>query len=271
MFKLNVKKEQVFVNFLQNKLSKGKKKVNGGRNNQGFITMKHQGGQCKRNIRIINSKYLLWNIYGIVLKFIYEANRNAPLMLVCYLNGVLSYHIAVKDIKLGDLCFVGDFKSNLVFVKNWTTKFSSLFEGNMIHNVELVPLNGTKLIRSAGTAGQLLKIDKKKEQVLVRLPSKEERLLSISSVCSLGQNANLNHFLLSIDKAGRNRHLGVRPVVRGVAMNSVDHPHGGGRGKTSGAGGFRSQVTFKGKVAKTQPTRNKNKNSIFIAKARKKC
>jgi large subunit ribosomal protein L2 len=267
---LNIlKEEKKLVEFLANKLVKGKKKKFAGRNNQGFITVRHQGGQCDRQYRIINFTYFYWNCYGIILKFSYDPNRTAPIMLLCYLNGILSCHLAVKNLKVGDLFYIGNINNEVKHILNRTSYFSNITEGSLISNISHLKNKGTQFVRAAGTSAQLLKIDNVKKKVLLRLPSKEERLVDLDAICTLGQVANINHFFFSISTAGRNRLLGKRPTVRGVAMNPVDHPHGGGQGKTSGAGGFRSQVTFKGRVAKTQPTRNPSKNNIFILKTKR--
>jgi len=234
----------------------GKKIYHAGRNNEGIISVRHKGSQVKRLFRIINFKFFYWNIYGIVIKFCYDPNRTAPLVLICAMNGILFYQVASINLKLGGVLFLGNKPKNITKKHFTFSNFISNFaEGNLVNNMEFKNLKGSQVVRSAGCFGQILKIRDLK--VLVRLPSKEERFFAFNIVCVIGQIANTNHFLLSLSKAGRNRLLGVRPCVRGVAMNPVDHPHGGGQGKTSGAGGFRSQVTFKGKVAKTQPTRKK--------------
>lgn len=260
--------------FICKRLIKGKVKKYSGRNNKGKITIRHKGGRSDRFFRIVNFKYYFWNIYGIILKFVYDPNRKSPLMLVCYLNGILSYHLAVKGNNIGDFVFVGDInlESKKSKVKTLTSFFFNFANGMLINNISLgsSSFSNCKFVKAAGTVAYLLKVDELSRKALVRLPSKEERFFSFTGLCTLGQVANLNHFLLDISKAGRSRHLGIRPTVRGVAMNPIDHPHGGGQGRTSGAGGFRSQVTFKSKVAKTQPTRKKNKIDVFIIKKRKK-
>lgn len=253
------------------KLCDGKVYNMAGRNFHGKITARYRGGKCDRFFRLVDFKKFFWNFYAIVLKFSYDPNRTAPLMLVCYLNGCLSYQVAIAGLKLGDFIFVGELcnrKYNCASIGT-TTIYKDLKEGTLVNNLEIMSLVGAQFVRAAGCAAQLLKIDKKKKWVLVRLPSKEERFFFFDNICTIGQIANVNHGALISGLAGRNRRLGLKPVVRGVAMNPVDHPHGGGQGKTSGAGGFRSQVTFTGRVAKMRPTRDKKKNSFFIMKHRK--
>jgi large subunit ribosomal protein L2 len=268
--KLNLDVEKNLNKFLGKKLINGKKKIKSGRNNKGVITIRHRGGQVSRLFRILNLKYFFWNIIGIILKFVYDPNRNTPLMLVCYLNGILTYGLAIKDLKIGQFIFIGDkvfeYKKS---IKNLTNFFFNFQNGSLINGLENRFLSGAKFVRSAGTVAVLLRSDRTSNRVLVRLPSKEERLFNSKCICTLGQIANINHFLFDISMAGRSRHLGIKSVVRGVAMNPVDHPHGGGQGKTSGAGGFRSQVTYKSKVAKGQPTRTYGKFHTFIVKTRK--
>jgi large subunit ribosomal protein L2 len=148
---------------------------------------------------------------------------------------------------------------------------SDLQDGLIVNNIEIKPLKGSTISRSAGTSSQILKVNYNESGYsLIRLPSKEERLFDYNCIATIGQLSELNHFLLVKGKASINIFYGRRPVVRGVAMNRIDHPHGGGQGKTSGAGGQRSQVTFNSKVAKGQPTRRKKKKLIFVVFSRKK-
>jgi large subunit ribosomal protein L2 len=262
----------LFNNLIVKRLRNGKKFKESGRNNKGKITIRHKGGACDRIFRIVNFQYYLWNIYGIVTKFVYDPNRSGLLMLICYLNGIVSYHLAIKGSNLGDMIFIGsngleNLKKNVKLITSFFYKFSN---GILINNLSVSEKKQCVYVRSAGTVAQLLKVDSLRKEIVVRLPSKEERIFLSNGICTTGQLANFNSFLLEKSMAGRVRHLGVRPCVRGVAMNPIDHPHGGGQGKTSGAGGRRSQVTFTGKVAKTQPTRNKSKSNIFILRKRKK-
>jgi large subunit ribosomal protein L2 len=258
--------EKVLNKFLKKRLSNGIKVNSAGRSNSGKITVRHKGCQIKRLIRVLNFKFFFWNVYGIIIKVCYDPNRTAPIVLNCYTNGIVSYQIASTNAKIGGLVFIGEVNFKEKNLSMFTSFINNFNEGSLVNNIEIHKFKGSQCIRSAGCSGQVLK--KKEGTVLVRLPSKEERIFSANSIATLGQIANVKHFLLKISKAGRNRLLGIRPTVRGVAMNPIDHPHGGGQGKTSGAGGYRSQVTFKSKVAKTQPTRNKRKNSIYIKKFR---
>lgn len=254
------------------KLSQGKKKQCGGRNNKGFICIRHKGGGHKRIIRLIDFKKIFWGLRGVILRFSYDPLRSAPLALICYDNGILSYHVATEGISIGKFIYVGNLQGVPSASQKGCVEFLHLMpEGSLIHGLEFSPLQGSIASRAAGTFAQLLKARYSKTKFsLVRLPSKEERLVSYNSIATLGRVSNGDHFLVQKSKAGLQRNLGVRPAVRGVAMNPIDHPHGGGQGKTSGAGGQRSQVSFKGFVAKTKPTRNKKKPLNFIMLSRKK-
>jgi large subunit ribosomal protein L2 len=266
-------KEQKLTFSSKKKLSQGKKLEHAGRNHTGSITLKHRGGGHKRNLRIVDLKKVLWNMYGIILKFVYDSNRTAPLVLICFLNGILSYQIASQGLKIGSFIFIGNLKhkKKLTFDKGDTSVIKDMQDGTFVNSIELNFMKGGSLVRAAGTTAQLLKVAYTSNNYsLFRLPSKEERLIFANSIATIGQIANLDHFLLIKSKASINRFLGKKPIVRGVAMNPIDHPHGGGQGKTSGAGGFRSQVTFNGKVAKGQPTRSRNKKTTFIIFSRKK-
>lgn len=256
---------------VRKKLSQGKKKQCSGRNNKGLICVRHKGGGHKRIIRLIDFKKIFWGLRGVVLRFSYDPIRTAPLALICYDNGILSYHIATEGIYIGKFIYVGNLRCVPLALQKGGVDFLHLMpEGSLINSIEFAPLQGSIASRSAGTFAQLLRAQYINTHFsLVRLPSKEERLVSSSCIATIGCVSNGDHFLVRKAKAGLRRNLGVRPTVRGVAMNPIDHPHGGGQGKTSGAGGQRSQVTFKGFVAKTKPTRNKKKSLNFIMLSRK--
>ncbi|MDR2104211.1 MAG: 50S ribosomal protein L2 [Deferribacteraceae bacterium] len=240
-------------------LSKSKKRKS-GRNSAGRITVRHMGGGHKRRYRIIDFKRNKEGIDGKIASIEYDPNRSANIALVNYIDGEKRYILAPNGLKVGDVITSGgeaDIK---------TGNSRRLFElpvGTLIHNIEMRPGKGGQLVRSAGTFAQLL--SKEGAYCHVRLPSGEVRLIKSECRASIGQVGNLDHENISLGKAGRKRWLGVRPTVRGVAMNPVDHPHGGGEGRTSGG---RHPVTPWGKPTKGYKTRKKNKpsNKYIITK-----
>jgi len=234
-----------------------------GRNNHGRITVRHKGGGHKRKYRIIDFKRNKDGIAGNVSTIEYDPNRSARIALLTYADGEKRYILAPVGLKVGDVVESGvdaDIKvGNSKMLKN-------LPVGTVIHNVELRPGKGGQLARSAGTYAQLLA--KEGTYCHVRLPSSEIRLVKAECKATIGQVSNPEHENISIGKAGRTRWMGVRPTVRGVAMNPIDHPHGGGEGRTSGG---RHPVTPWGVPTKGYKTRNKKKPSNkYIVTRRKK-
>ncbi len=236
----------------------------GGRNNQGKLTVRHQGGGHKRKYRIIDFKRTKDGIPGKVATVEYDPNRTANIALINYADGEKRYILAPKGLKVGDVITSGlgsDIKvGNALELKNIPV-------GTIIHNIELRPGKGGQLARSAGASAQLLA--KEGEYVTVRLGSGEMRMILGKCRASIGQVGNIDHELIKVGKAGRSRWLGKRPTVRGVVMNPVDHPHGGGEGKSPI--GRKAPVTPWGKPALGLKTRKKGKHSDqYIVRRRKK-
>ncbi|WP_400164655.1 50S ribosomal protein L2 [Brevibacillus sp. TJ4] len=235
-----------------------------GRNNQGKITVRHQGGGHKRKYRIIDFKRNKDGIVGRVATIEYDPNRSANIALINYADGEKRYILAPHNLKVGDEIVSGadaDIKiGNALPLENIPV-------GTTIHNIELKPGKGGQLVRAAGASAQLLGRDG--EFVIVRLSSGETR--RIHNVCraTIGQVGNLDHELINVGKAGRSRWLGVRPTVRGSVMNPNDHPHGGGEGRAPI--GRKAPVTPWGKPALGLKTRKKkNKSDQYIIRRRKK-
>lgn len=235
------------------------KKQTGGRNNTGRITSYHKGGACKRKIRLIDYNRFLWNIFGLVKRIEYDPQRNSLIALIIYSNGILSYIIATEGLQVGDLVYSGE---RVVFKTGNSTLLEKLFVGARISNIEIRPKLGAKFIRSAGAYGTIISIHI--NSVVVKLKSNEIRRFASDCVATLGGVSNFQFMFRNFRKAGYYRLRGWRPVVRGVAMNPVDHPHGGGQGKTSGG---RPSVTPWGVITKGKPTRRKV--SPFVIKLRK--
>ncbi|WP_312117410.1 50S ribosomal protein L2 [Brevibacillus reuszeri] len=237
---------------------------NAGRNNQGRITVRHQGGGHKRKYRIIDFKRNKDGIIGRVATIEYDPNRSANIALINYADGEKRYIIAPQNLKVGDRIVSGadaDIKIGNAL------PLEKIPVGTTIHNIELKPGKGGQLVRAAGTSAQLLGRDG--EFVIVRLSSGETR--RIHNVCraTIGQVGNQDHELLNIGKAGRSRWMGVRPTVRGSVMNPNDHPHGGGEGRAPI--GRKAPVTPWGKPTLGLKTRKKkNKSDQYIIRRRKK-
>lgn len=236
-------------------------KVSGGRNNSGRTTVFHRGGTVKRYYRVVDFKRLVVGVPAVIRRVEYDPNRNSFLLLVCYMNGFLSYLLAPMSMKVGDFIINGD--SFLQEVGN-TLTLNELYLGSLVHNIELYPGSGGKLVRAAGLFAQVLKrYGLNNEYTLVKFPSGEYRLLSGLCRATLGIVSNIDNRYLKLVKAGQSRWLGFRPSVRGVAKNPVDHPHGGGEGK---GGPGRPSVSRWGVLAKGFRTRKKNKINKFVAK-----
>ncbi|MBL0701828.1 MAG: 50S ribosomal protein L2 [Spiroplasma sp.] len=235
-----------------------------GRNNQGKITVRHHGGGAKQKYRIIDFKRNKDGIIGRVATIEYDPNRTANIALIHYLDGEKRYIIAPKGLKVGSEIISGpsqDIKTGNCL------PLSDIPMGTIVHNVELKPGKGAQLVRSAGTSAQLL--GKEEKYVIVRLSSGEVRKILATCRATIGEVGNESHELVKIGKAGRKRHMGVRPTVRGSVMNPNDHPHGGGEGRAPV--GRKSPMTPWGKPALGLKTRNKNKHSNkYIVRGRKK-
>lgn len=225
-----------------------------GRNNKGQITVRHRGGGVKRKYRIVDFKRIKDDITAIVASIEYDPNRSANIALINYKDGVKSYIIAPKGLKVGDIVVSG--KQTDVKIGN-TMEIMNIPVGTVIHNVELRPGKGGQLARSAGNSAQIL--GREGKYVLIRLGSGETRKILGTCRATIGVVGNEDYELVNIGKAGRKRHMGIRPTVRGSVMNPNDHPHGGGEGKTGI--GRPGPCTPWGKPALGLKTRKKNKQS----------
>jgi large subunit ribosomal protein L2 len=239
-------------------------KNNAGRNNAGRITMRHQGGGHKRKYRVIDFKRDKDGIPAKVATIEYDPNRSANIALLHYADGEKRYILAPVGVKAGTTVISGE-GADIRPGNAMPLKYMPV--GTLIHNIELKLGKGGQLVRSAGGSAQLMA--KEGKYAHVRLPSGEVRLISQECKATIGQVGNLEHENITIGKAGRARWLGKRPTVRGVVMNPVDHPHGGGEGKAPI--GRKSPVTPWGKPTLGYKTRKKNKKSDqFIARRRNK-
>ena len=238
------------------------KKRSSGRNNRGRITMWQRGGGHKRHYRIIDFKRDKIGIPARVATVEYDPNRSAFISLIHYLDGEKRYILYPMGLKVGDRIVSGAEAD--VIVGN-ALPLENIPAGTAIHNLELQPGKGAQVVRSAGTSAQLL--SKEGTIGLVRLPSGEVRRFNLRCMATIGQLGNPDHEKVSLGKAGRKRWMGKRPNVRGVAMNPVDHPLGGGEGKSSGG---RHPVTPWGKPTRGYKTRNNRRTDRFIARRRGK-
>ena len=237
-------------------------KKNAGRNSYGRITVRHQGGGNRQKYRVIDFKRDKRDVEGKVLRLEYDPNRSAYIALVEYVDGERRYILAPVGLNVGDTVFASaaaDIKpGNALPLQNIPV-------GTVIHNIELYPGRGAQLVRSAGVAAQLMA--KENGMATVRLPSSEMRKVRLDCFATIGQVGNIDHANVHIGKAGRKRHMGIRPTVRGSVMNPVDHPHGGGEGKSPV--GRPGPVTPWGKPALGYKTRKtKNATDKFIVKRR---
>ena len=242
-------------------LTEGLKKT-GGRNNKGRITTRHIGGGHKRRYRIIDWKRNKWDVEGTVERLEYDPNRTAFIALIKYEDGELRYIIAPQRLQVGDKVIASekaDVKpGNAMPMQNMPV-------GTIIHNIELKPGKGAQLCRAAGAYAQLVGRDQGYAQI--KLTSGELRVVRQECMATVGAVSNSDHFNTNKGKAGRNRWLGRRPTVRGVVMNPVDHPHGGGEGKSSGG---RHPVTPWGVPTKGYKTRKNKSTDKYIIRNRKK-
>ena len=239
-------------------LDKAPKK--GGRNNQGRITARHRGGGAKQRYRIIDFKRNKSGVPAKVFSIEYDPNRSARIALLHYLDGEKRYIIAPNGLKVGDMVMSGPDAEirvgNALPLKNIPT-------GTVIHNIEMNLGKGAQLVRSAGGAAQLMA--KEGDYAQIRLPSGEQRLIHINCMATIGQVGNVDHENISIGKAGRARHMGRRPHVRGSVMNPVDHPHGGGEGRHPIGG---QPQTPWGQPAMGYRTRHNKRTDKFIVRRR---
>lgn len=237
------------------------KKSKAGRNNAGRITTRHHGGGVKQKYRLIDFKRNKLDIPATVQSIEHDPNRTCNIALICYADGVKNYIIAPVGMKIGDVVIASDSAD----IKAGNAKLlSDIPIGTLVHNVELKPGAGGQMARSAGAYAQLMA--KEGEFALLRLPSGELRRVKSNCRATIGQVGRIEHELENIGKAGKNRHRGIRPAVRGVVMNPVDHPHGGGEGRTSGG---RHPVSPWGLATRGFKTRKNKRTDKFIVKRRK--
>ena len=239
------------------------KKKNAGRNSYGRITVRHHGGGNRQKYRIIDFKRRKDDMYATVVGIEYDPNRSANIALIEYEDGTKAYILAPKGLTDGDKVISG---TKVDIKPGNAMPIESIPAGTMIHNIELNPGQGGKLVRSAGQEAQLMAKDG--AYAHIRLPSGEMRLIAVRCRATIGTIGNSDHENIKIGKAGRKRHMGIRPTVRGSVMNPNDHPHGGGEGRAPV--GRPGPLTPWGKPALGYKTRNKKKQSNkFIVKRRK--
>ena len=239
-------------------------KKNGGRNNQGRITLRHRGGGAKRKYRLIDFKRNKDGVVGTVASIEYDPNRTANIALIKYADGEKRYILAPKGLKVGDKVESG--AKTDIKVGN-TLELGNIPEGTLVHNIELKAGKGGQIVRSAGSSAQILGSEGR--YTLIRLTSGEVRKVLSTCRATIGEVGNADHELVNIGKAGRKRHMGIKPHVRGSVMNPNDHPHGGGEGRTPV--GRKGPVTPWGKPALGYKTRsNKKQSDKLIVRRRKK-
>ena len=227
---------------------------NSGRNNQGKITVRHRGGGNRRKYRLVDFKRKKDGIAAKVIGIEYDPNRTANIALICYADGEKAYILAPAGLKVGMKVMSG---AEAEVRPGNCLPLSAIPVGTMVHNIELYPGKGGQLVRSAGNGAQVMA--KEGKYATLRLPSGEMRMVPINCRATIGVVGNGEHNLINIGKAGRKRHMGIRPTVRGSVMNPNDHPHGGGEGKTGI--GRPGPCTPWGKPALGLKTRKKNKQS----------
>ena len=234
----------------------------GGRNNQGRITSRRMGSRVKRRYRVIDFKRNKFDMFAEIIRIEYDPNRSAFICLIKYEDGEFRYIISPQKINIGDKVISSDTaeikEGNCLPLKNIPI-------GTNVHNIELKPGAGGQLVRSAGTSAQLT--SKEETNVQIKLVSGEIRYINKNCLATVGVLSNPDQKNIKLGKAGRKRYLGYRPKVRGVVMNPVDHPHGGGEGRTSGG---RHPVTPWGVSTKGKKTRRNKRTNVFIIKRRKK-
>jgi len=232
----------------------------GGRNNRGRITMRHRGGGAHRLYRVIDFKRNKLSVPGKVAAIEYDPNRNARIALIHYLDGEKRYILAPKDVKVGDTIVAGP-ESDIT--PGNALKLKDIPVGTMVHNLELEPGRGGKLVRAAGTSAQLMA--KEGKYAYVRMPSGELRLILQECMATVGQIGNEDYENISLGKAGKTRWLGRRPMVRGMVMNPVDHPMGGGEGRSKS---HKHPVSPWGTPAKGYRTRKNKPSDRLIVRRR---
>ena len=236
-------------------------KKNSGRNNQGKITVRHQGGGVKRKYRIIDFKRNKLEVPGTVASIEYDPNRTANIALINYADGEKRYIIAPKGLEVGMTIEAG---ANADIKVGNALPIMSIPVGTMIHNIELRPGKGGELARSAGASAQIL--GREGKYVMIRLSSGEQRKVLGTCMATIGEVGNEDASLVRLGKAGRKRHMGIRPTVRGSVMNPNDHPHGGGEGRAPV--GRKAPMTPWGKPALGLKTRKKKQSDKFIVRRR---
>jgi len=234
----------------------------GGRRNSGDLTIRHHGGGHKKQIRLIDFKRDKYGVPGTVATIEYDPNRSSRIALIHYLDGEKRYILQPVGLKVGQKIMSGPEADILI---GNALPLKNIPAGTVVHNIELRPGKGAQMARSAGAQAQL--VAKEGDYALLKLPSGETRRVLIDCMATVGQVGNTDHENVSIGKAGRNRWKGIRPTNRGVSMNPVDHPHGGGEGKTSGG---RHPVTPWGQPTRGYKTRNNKRTDAFIVTRRTK-
>jgi large subunit ribosomal protein L2 len=232
-----------------------------GRNNFGHITCRHKGGGHKRHYRAVDFRRDKFNIPGTVASIEYDPNRTAFIALINYADGEKRYILAPQGLKAGDPVMTSD---KPPFKVGYCMKLKDMPVGSTVHNIEMHPGKGGKLVRSAGMSAQLMA--RSGGYATIRMPSGEVRLINEDCRATFGELSNSEHALRNEGKAGRKRWKGIRPTVRGTAMNPVDHPHGGGEGRSRG----NIPQTPWAKATKGMKTRHKSKSTKFIVKDRRK-
>jgi large subunit ribosomal protein L2 len=254
--------EQITTDKPYKPLTEIKAKIN-GRNNRGKITVRHRGGAHKKFYRIVDFKRNKFDIPGTIETIEYDPNRTCFIALVKYIDGERRYHLASVNMKVGQKLLSGE---NVEIAEGNCMPLKYIPLGSQVHNIELRDKKGGQIARSAGAYAEI--IAKENGIVQLRFPSSEIRIVRESLYATIGQVSNHEHMNMVIGSAGRKRHMGIRPTVRGVAMNPIDHPMGGGEGKTAGGG---HPVSPWGQKAKGLKTRNRRKPSgKFIVRRRSK-
>ena len=236
-------------------------KKSGGRNSNGRITMRHRGGGAKAKYRLIDFRRNKREIPARVAAIEYDPNRSARIALLNYADGEKRYILAPVGLSVGNTVMAS---ATAEIAPGNAMPLTSIPLGTAIHNIEIAPGSGGKVVRSAGAAAQLMAREGSYAQV--KLPSGEVRMFNVGCWATIGQVGNIEHENVEIGKAGRVRHMGIRPHVRGTAMNPVDHPHGGGEGRTKGG---RNPVSPRGWCTKGMKTRDNRRTQRFIVKDRR--
>jgi large subunit ribosomal protein L2 len=260
-FRTTLNNEELSKDRPVKKLTRSKTRIS-GRNNKGRLTIRHRGGGHKKLYRIIDFRRDKKEIPAKVVSFEYDPNRTARIALLAYADGEKRYILAPNGLAVGSSVIAGE---NADILVGNSLPLKNIPLGTMIHNIELKKGKGGQMARSAGAAAQLLA--KESGYAQIKLPSGETRMVHLECYATIGQVGNLNSENISLGKAGRKRWLGIRPTVRGVAMNPIDHPHGGGEGRTSGG---RHPVSPWGVPTKGYKTRNNKRTQSFIIKRRGK-